>query len=90
MKHELAKDPKYSFGMRKFGDVTLNLETLDSVEESFKPFLDGEFVGICDHEQYFYPDYFGYQPEYERKILKMCEIMTNAGYTFVNGDEILN
>ena len=51
---------------------------------------DWDYFGICLHEQYFYPDYFGYQPEYERKILKMCEIMTNAGYTFINGDEILD
>lgn len=84
----LATDEKYGIGMRKFGDVTLNLETMDSIEESFKPFLDGEFVGICDHEQYFYSDYYAYQPDYAQKVMKMGQLLSEAGFEFIFQDEM--
>ncbi len=87
-KFKLAIDEKYNLGMRKFGDVTLNLETLESIEASFKPFLDGEFVGICDHEQYFYPEYFAYQPDYAEKIFAMGKILKEAGFEFIFMEEM--
>ena len=83
-------DEKTGLYLKPFSEVTLNLVPENEMETAFATQPDWDYFGICLHEQYFYHDYFGYQPEYERKILKMCEIMTNAGYTFINGDEILN
>lgn len=76
--------------LKPLNDITLNIHDYDKLDKVFAPKLDREFVGICVHEQYFYSDYLAYQPNYADKIMKMCEIMTNAGYTFINGDEILN
>lgn len=66
----------------------LNLESLATLEESFAKQLGNEYIGICNHEQYFYADYFNYQPEYAEKIYKMCEILGKAGYEYMFIEEI--
>jgi len=60
----------------------LNLLSYDEVEDEFKKHLNNEFIGICNHEQYFYPDYFNYQPDYAEKIYKMGEILSKNGFEF--------
>ena len=82
-------DEKTGIYMKPLSEITLNLYPLNQLEEIFAPELDWNYVGVCVHEQYFYADYFAYQPDYADKINKMCEILTNAGFTFVCGDEIL-
>ena len=73
-----------------YNSICLNLiPNPDEVMTDLKPFLDGEYIGICDHEQYFYPDYLAYQPDYADKIYKMCEILTEHGFAFVEGAEII-
>ena len=52
---------------------TINLcKNLTEVEEDIIPALDYEYLGFLIHEQYYYPEYFAYQPDYADKILKMC------------------
>jgi len=67
----------------------LNLTDYDKLEEEFAKVTDKDFLGICDHEQYFYEDYFAYQPDYGEKIYKMGEIMTKAKYEFFFIEELL-
>ncbi len=75
---------------KTLGDITLNIYDYDKLDEVFASRLGREYIGICIHEQYFYPDYFAYQPDYADKIEKMCRILTENGYTFINGDKILD
>lgn len=82
-------DEKIGIYMKPFGEITLNIYSYNELEQVFLPQAGQDFTGICVHEQYFYPDYYGYQPDYADKIFKMCEILTNVGFTFVCGDEIL-
>ncbi len=81
---------EFGIHFKRYCSACINLIPLDEVEKDFAPLIDDEYVGICDHEQYFYADYFAYQPDYADKINKMCEILTSAGFTFVNGEEILD
>lgn len=74
---------------KKFNSTLLNATPFEEMEEEYAPLLDREYVGICIHEQYFYADYFAYQPDFADKVNKMCEILTGAGFKFINGDEIL-
>ena len=67
----------------------LNLTAYDKLEEEFAKVTDKEFLGICDHEQYFYEDYLAYQPDYAEKIYKMGEILTKAGYEFFFIEELV-
>ena len=64
------------------GGPSLNLNTLAELEPGFAPLLGNEYIGYGTHEQYFYADYYNYQPEYPSKVLKAAEILTNAGYTY--------
>ncbi len=83
-------DKETGIYFKPFGDITLNLYSYDELDGVFAPEMDFDYVGICVHEQYFYADYFVYQPDYADKIMKMCKILTANNYTSVNGDEILN
>ena len=48
-----------------------------------------EFYGYATHEQYFYPDYYAYQPEYPAKILRYAELVQKNGYEFFFIEEML-
>ncbi len=67
----------------------INLVPYEEVADTFKALSNNEYIGICDHEEYFYSDYYAYQPDYADKIYKMCEILTEAGFEFICGEEIL-
>ena len=74
---------------KKYCSTCLNTTPYDELEEEFAKHLDDEYIGICDHEQYFYSDYLAYQPDYADKIYKMGEILTANGFEFICGEEII-
>lgn len=81
---------EFDIQFKKYGLTTLNLIPYDEIEKDFEELTQGEYVGICDHEQYFYSDYLAYQPDYADKIYKMCEVLKAKGFEFVCGEELLN
>ena len=52
--------------------------------------MNDEYVSIGNHEQYFYEDYFAYQPEYSDKLLKAAEILCRNGYEFIFAQDIVS
>ena len=66
----------------------LNLYKLCELEETFAPLINDEYVSIGNHEQYFYEDYFSYQPEYEAKLLKTAEILSKNGFEFTYAENL--
>lgn len=74
---------------KKYCTTCLNTTPYNELDEEFAKYLDYEYIGICDHEQYFYSDYLAYQPDYADKIYKMGEILTANGFEFICGEEIL-
>ena len=75
---------------KRYCSTCLNFTPLAEFEKEYAPLLDDEYIGICDHEQYFYSDYLAYQPDYADKIMKMCEILTSNGFEFICGEELLD
>jgi len=71
-------------------DLTLNLIPGNEIETVLTPFIGNEYIGICDHEQYFYKDYLAYQPDYAEKINKMGAFLQKNGYEFIFVEELLN
>lgn len=67
----------------------LNLNTLDEIDGVFEPVLGKEYIGTMIHEQYFYEDYFAYQPDFDKKIYKMAKILNDNGYEFFFAEEIV-
>ena len=63
-------------------------EKLSDIESALREQMQGDYIAICDHEQYFYPDYFAYQPDYAEKIYEMGRVLREAGYTFITGEEM--
>ena len=83
-------DAETGIYLKSFGDITINIIKYEDLETSLAPEMDFDYVGLGVHEQYFYPEYFAYQPDYADKIMKMCEITKANNFTFVNGNEILD
>jgi len=83
---------EFDIEFKTYCSICINTVPYDELEGDFAKLLatEGrEYIGICDHEQYFYSDYLAYQSDYADKIYKMGEILTQNGYTFVTGKEIL-
>lgn len=74
-------------------DLVLNTGKLEEIRPAMDAFErrwpDRAFVDILIHEQYFYPDYFNYLPDYERRIEEgICWCLDN-GYQPGFIDEII-
>ena len=65
-------------------DHVLNGGTYESVIAAVTEAADdphrGGFVSIMIHEQYFYPDYINYRPDFEARVLDSCKILAERGY----------
>ena len=74
---------------KQFCSTGLNCTPYDEIEAEYTELCKMDYIGICDHEQYFYPDYFAYQSDYADKIYKMCEFVTERGFEFICGEDFL-
>lgn len=87
MKNKSILDEKTGIRFRIFGLRTcLNLESCETLRDAIISKSDAEEFSIFVHEQYFYPDYYAYQPDFEDKLYLAARLIKDAGYTFVNAD----
>ena len=83
-------DPETGMGFKKFSTAPcLNLSTLAELEVEFPETIGPEYLGYATHEQYFYSDYYNYQPEYPAKILWAAEFIQKSGYEYFFIEEIV-
>ncbi len=77
-------DEETNMKFKCFGGLFTCINNLDmkGIEENIGKQLGNEYIGMVVHEQYFYKDYFNYQPDYAEKIYKMSEILASNGYEF--------
>lgn len=69
---------------------TINLcKNFKEVEEDVIPALDYEYLGIITHEQYYYPDYYAYQPDVAERVDYAAKLIADAGFEFVTGEELI-
>lgn len=47
-----------------------------------------EYITTASHEQYFYPNYFAYQPDYAERFFAMFETLKDGGYEFVFAEDL--
>lgn len=88
--HKAVKDPETGMYFRQLGGgPTLNLHKLEEVVPGLEKLNGNEFIGLATHEQYFYKDYYAYQPDYAEKILRAARYLSENGYKYINGDEML-
>ena len=62
----------------------INLFKLEQIvpmlEEVKKDLRRSEFIELMIHEQYFYPDYAAYQPDFREKVLTAVKWAADNGY----------
>ena len=66
---------------------TLNSFTPEEIKLGIEQVADGEFIGIATHEQYYYTNYFNYQPDTEEKFEVMAKTIHDAGFTFITCED---
>ena len=77
-------DRDIGVGFKRFRNgPMLNLCTPEKVRMEMAAAQRGELLMFADHEQYFYQDYFAYQPDYVEKILLAAKLAQDAGYGFI-------
>lgn len=64
------------------GAPTLNLYSLENIPGLMSKVLELEFLIHATHEEYWYKDYFAYQPDSREKLLTAAKIVHDAGYTY--------
>ena len=73
-------------------DSVLNEGGCDAVLQSVVKAAEdphrGGFVSLMIHEQYFYPGYVRYIPEFEEIVLQSCRILADRGYTGAHISEV--
>lgn len=75
---------------RQFGGgPCLNLHTVEDIHDKLIAEIEAghEYIGVGNHEQYFYPEYFAYQPDMGDKFRMMAKTLHDAGYTFITADD---
>lgn len=70
------------------GGPCINLNSQQDIREALATLKDCAFVGTGSHEQYFYPDYYAYQPDYAQKIYLLAELLHGYGFRFITADEL--
>ena len=84
-------DKETGIRFKDFGNgPILNLYRLCELEETFGPLMNDEYVSVGNHEQYFYEDYFAYQPEYSEKLLTAARILSQNGYEFTFAEYLVS
>lgn len=70
--------------------LCLNLISPETVKERINKLADNnaEYIGLATHEQYFYPDYFAYQPDTHEKFETMAKTVHDRGYRFITYREM--
>ncbi|MDD2456220.1 MAG: twin-arginine translocation signal domain-containing protein [Kiritimatiellae bacterium] len=67
-----------------FGDApVLNLCTPETLRSDTEKVLGRDYLVFSNHEQYFFKEYFAYQPDYSEKIRVMSKMMHDNGYNFI-------
>ncbi len=67
----------------------LNLYDVKDMESGFNELMGNvDYIGYATHEQYFYPDYFAYQPDIAEKLYRSAQLLTEAGYEYFFIEEL--
>lgn len=87
-KLKTIKDKEIGIYYTAAAQAILNLIPLDIIEAELSKFTSQEYISIGNHEQYFYSDYFAYQPDYAERIYSMGRILNKAGYEFMFAEDL--
>lgn len=70
-------------------DIILNCFDIDDIRSKLTALYDRDFIKVMIHEQYFYPFYQHYQPEYMDKLDSTFAHLTQNGYKSIFFEETI-
>ena len=70
-------------------DIVLNLFSVEKILNQLNNLNGREHINVMIHEQYFYPDYFAYQSNFEEKLVKTFEFFNQNGYVSKFFEEVI-
>ncbi len=82
-KQATIRDKELNMSYMAAAQAVLNLIPGEILVDELEKFTHQEYLSIGNHEQYYYPDYYAYQPDYAEKILTMGKVMKEAGFEFM-------
>jgi hypothetical protein len=65
----------------------MNKYSKEQILDRLAALCDRELIKVMIHEQYFYPDYPRYQPDFEEKIDAVFAFLTEKGYASIFFEE---
>ena len=84
------KDEETGISLKKLHNgLCLNLHSVEELKEYYESIKDREYVGYGVHEQYFYKDYFAYQPDYQEKLYTAARALYENGYEYFFAEELV-
>lgn len=86
---ETFHNDEFDIEFKKFSCICLNAVNYKDLDRWLCNLVGDEYIGVIDHEQYFYSDYFAYQSDYADKIFKTAKTLYDNGYEFICGEDIL-
>lgn len=88
-KNKSLPDAETGLRFKRLADgPCLNLFTLESLEARLNELKDCEYLGIANHEQYFYPEYYTYQNDYADKMYLAGKLLKDYGFTFITVEDM--
>lgn len=88
-KSTFLRDNDLGLPLKRLAHIVLNSHTPEVITQIMTPMLGSEFIGIGNHEQYFYSDYVAYEPDYPDRIETAIKLMHDNGYKAIFVDELL-
>ena len=70
-------------------DVILNCFSKEKILALLDGLKERPFIKVMIHEQYFYPDYKFYQPDFEEKLHATFSFLSESGYESKFFEELL-
>ncbi len=70
-------------------DVVLNLYSREEILKHLLPLAERRLVKVMIHEQYFYPDYCNYQPDFEEKLDATFAYLKGQGFCSTFFEDVL-
>ena len=89
-KLQMYVEPETGLSLNRFACILINATKMadcDPILENLKKY---EHTCIANHEQYFYEDYFAYEPDYMEKVGHAWKTMIDAGFEPILMDELVD
>ncbi|NLD88277.1 MAG: hypothetical protein GX633_08485 [Clostridiales bacterium] len=75
--------------LKQAAHIVLNITPLEGIIPQLSPMKDTEYVGLCMHEQYYYPHYFAYEPDYCDRVETAIKYLSGEGFKSIFLGEML-